>query len=105
MAAFLVTGLTVGLIVGLISGLIIGLNRGGSAVIKHYALRLSLWLNGQTPFNLVGFLDHCTNLILLNKVGGGYIFIHRMLLEYFAALTSQSPKAEDSQKASGEKLG
>ena len=25
-------------------------------------------------------------LILLKKVGGGYIFIHRMLLEYFAKL-------------------
>jgi hypothetical protein len=23
---------------------------------------------------------------LLRKVGGGYIFIHRMLLDYFAAL-------------------
>jgi hypothetical protein len=25
-------------------------------------------------------------LILLKKVGGGYIFIHRMLLEYFAEM-------------------
>ena len=26
-------------------------------------------------------------LILMKKVGGGYIFIHRMLLEYFAEMT------------------
>jgi len=35
--------------VGLIVGLIVGLNRGGSAVIKHYALRLVLWYKSQTP--------------------------------------------------------
>jgi eukaryotic-like serine/threonine-protein kinase len=94
-------GLVVGLIFGLVVGLIFGLNRGGSAVIKHYALRLTLWLNGYTPFNFVNFLDHCARLILLKKVGGGYIFIHRMLLEYFAELTPKSPKPEDGQKAKG----
>ena len=68
---------------GLISGMVVGLNRGGSAAIKHYALRLILWPNGYTPFKFIKFLDHCAKLILLKKVGGGYIFIHRMLLEYF----------------------
>src|ERR1700751_237185 len=68
------------------SGLIVGLNRGGSAVIKHYALRLVLWRKGYTPFRFIKFLDHCAKLIFLKKVGGGYIFIHRMLLEYFAEL-------------------
>jgi eukaryotic-like serine/threonine-protein kinase len=83
-----------GLSFGLIVGLIVGINRGGSAVIKHYALRLTLWLNGYTPFKFVDFLDHCAKLILLEKVGGGYIFIHRMLLEYFAELTPQSAKGK-----------
>jgi hypothetical protein len=55
-------------------------------VIKHYALRLILCLNYYTPFKFISFLDHCAKLILLKKVGGGYIFIHRMLLEYFAEL-------------------
>ena len=50
-------GLSYGLIVGLILGLIVGLNRGGSAVIKHYALRLILWLKGYTPLNFIKFLD------------------------------------------------
>ena len=80
-------GLGFGLSFGLIFGLIFGLNRGGSAVIKHYALRLTLWLNGLAPFKFIKFLDHCAKLIFLKKVGGGYIFIHRMLLEYFAELT------------------
>jgi hypothetical protein len=87
----LIGGLSVGLNVGLIFALIVGLNRGGSAVIKHYALRLILSLNGYTPFKSVYFLDQCAKLVLLKKVGGGYIFIHRMLLEYFAELTSEQP--------------
>jgi hypothetical protein len=70
----------------LILGLIIGFNQGGSSVIKHYALRLILWLSGRMPLNYVKSLDHCAKLIFLKKVGGGYIFIHRMLLDYFADL-------------------
>jgi hypothetical protein len=85
--------LSVGLIVGLIGALIVGLNRGGSAVIKHYALRLILWWNEDTPLNFVKFLDQSARLTFLKKVGGGYIFIHRMLLDYFADLTPQSAKA------------
>ena len=77
----------------LILGFIGGLNRGCSAVIKHYALRLILWLKGYTPFHFIKFLDHCAQLILLKKVGGGYIFIHRMLLDYFAELTPESIRA------------
>ena len=67
---------------------VFGLKRGGSAVLKHYSLRLILWLTGATPSlaRFIPFLDHCAKLILLKKVGGGYMFIHRSLLEYFAAL-------------------
>ena len=85
----LMPGLTCGLMVGLFFGLLAGLNRGGSAWIKHYALRLILCLNGHTPFNFIGLLDKCAKLIFLKKVGGGYIFVHRMLLEYFADIPNQ----------------
>ena len=70
----------------LIIGLITGLNRGLGTVLKHCILRLVLWRSGKTPFKFIPFLDYCAKLILLKKVGGGYIFIHRMLLEYFAKL-------------------
>jgi len=33
-----------------------------------------------------------TDRIFLRKVGGGYIFIHRMLMEYFAALEPSTPQ-------------
>ena len=81
-------GLSAGLVCGLFVGLIVGLNRGGAAAIKHYALRFVLWHNGDIPISFVKFLDYCAQIILLKKVGGGYIFIHRMLSEYFAGLNS-----------------
>ena len=39
----------------------------------------------------MAFLNSCAERILLRKVGGGYIFVHRLLLEYFASL-DQSTK-------------
>src|SRR5205814_8403011 len=33
-------------------------------------------------------LNYAAERILLRKVGGGYIFIHRLLLEYFSTLNS-----------------
>jgi DNA polymerase III delta prime subunit len=87
-------GMSLALVIGMIAGLLHGLVRGSFTVIKHYALRLTLWRNAYMPLNLIKLLDHCARLILLKKVGGGYIFIHRMLLEYFAEMTPQSTRAE-----------
>ncbi|MCA9469751.1 MAG: TIR domain-containing protein [Nitrospira sp.] len=84
------SSLSLGLGYGFFFGLLIGLNRGGSAVLKHYMLRIVLWVTGTMPFNFIKMLDHCSKLILLRKVGGGYRFIHRTLLEYFAELHSQA---------------
>lgn len=91
----LTVGLRVGLSVGLIGGLFVGLNYGLRAVIQHVVLRFLLQREGALPGargalgfirlgNYANFLDQCTRLGLLRKVGGGYIFRHRYLLEYFA---------------------
>jgi hypothetical protein len=90
--AGLVVGLFVGLVVapvgalfgGLVIGLFVALRFGGEACLKHFVLRLALTRNRSTPWNYVRFLDYAAERILLRKVGGGYAFIHRMLLEYFA---------------------
>jgi len=71
---------------GTISGLVIGLPNGGVACIQHIALRLLLWRSGLMAWNYPGFLDYAAERILLRKVGGGYIFVHRLLLDYFASL-------------------
>ncbi|MEQ9367971.1 MAG: NACHT domain-containing protein [Coleofasciculus chthonoplastes F3-SA18-01] len=80
-------GLTFGLIGGLIGGLIIGLIvGGGKACIQHLTLRLILYRDGYIPWNYARFLDYAADRIFLQKVGGGYIFIHRMLMEHFAQM-------------------
>jgi len=95
-----IVGLTYGLIIGLTSGLIVGLTYGliigliivlcaaiviaGKACIRHLTLRLILYRNGYIPWNYAHFLDYASDRIFLQKVGGGYIFIHRLLLEHFA---------------------
>ena len=72
------------LIGGSIPGLAVGLSCGGAAYMKHFVLRFLLWCARCVPFNYPKFLDYAAERILLRKVGGGYIFMHRLLLEYFA---------------------
>jgi hypothetical protein len=64
----------------------LALARGGRVFLQHFALRFVLWRSGALPWRYATFLDHCVEHVLLQRVGGGYIFIHRLLLEYFAAL-------------------
>jgi len=97
----LIVGLIAGLVFGLIGlltgglsrgnmslGLIIGLVGvlwyGGLGIIQHYVLRLIIIIQGHTPRDYARFLDYAVDRIFLQKVGGGYRFIHRMLLEHFA---------------------
>jgi hypothetical protein len=58
---------------------------GGIDVVNHYVLRGILWITGRTPLRLNRWLDHAVEIRLLRRIGGGYAFIHRTLLEYFAA--------------------
>ncbi len=74
------------ILVGPITGLLFAVFVAGEACIKHFALRLVLLCNGSIPGNYARFLDWATEHILLQKVGGGYIFIHRLLLEHFAEM-------------------
>jgi len=74
------------LIGGVTNGLISGLQYGGVTIIQHSTLRFLLALNNLLPWKLVPFLNHCVDLIFLRRVGGGYIFIHRLLMEHFAEM-------------------
>jgi len=77
-----------GLSVGLSGGLIVGaLIYGLDAFIQHFVLRLFLRIGGHAPLNYVAFLDYAAEILLLRKVSGSYLFVHRTLLEYFADLT------------------
>ena len=59
---------------------------GGYSVLQHVVLRHVLYRAGLLPHNYAHFLDYAARLIFLRKVGGGYVFAHRSLLEYFATL-------------------
>ncbi len=88
----IVMGLIINLVIaggigsGLLFGIIAASLYGGIDVIQHYTLRLMLWLQGTTPRHYIHFLDYAADRIFLQKVGGGYIFVHRLLLEHFATL-------------------
>jgi len=63
---------------------------GGVVVIQHHSVRLTLALEGTLPYplrtrKLIAFLDAMRDRLLLTRVGGGWMFIHRLLLEYLAA--------------------
>jgi DNA polymerase III delta prime subunit len=73
---------------GLICGVIAFFWYGGQDVIQHYILRFIFYWKGHMPLCYATFLDYATRVVFLQKVGGGYIFIHRLLLEHFAAKQS-----------------
>jgi hypothetical protein len=78
----LVSVLFLGLLVGLIAGAFFGIG----AFVKHFILRFFLAQRGELPWHLVPFLDEAAERLLLRKVGGSYIFVHRTLMDYFAEL-------------------
>ena len=80
------SGLGTGLLAGLLVGLATGLRYGGRACLQHLVLRLALRYHGSIPRHYADFLDYAAERLFLRRVGGGYIFIHRLLQEYFATM-------------------
>lgn len=76
----------------------LGIYFGGFIFANHYTVRLMLFLSGYIPWNYTPFLDHCVDLIFLRRVGGGYIFIHRLLMEHFAEMYAETPTSKGNQK-------
>lgn len=76
-------GVVAGLFTGFIVFIIVALDHGGRTCLQHFTLRSLLIFNGSMPTGYVRFLDEATSRLFLRKVGGGYIFIHRLLLDYF----------------------
>ncbi len=123
----LLCGLIMGLAFGLVAGVIAGSISGAAAFgwvcgfatggviglafawflglgtfIQHFLLRFLLWQAGLLPWKLVPFLDEATDRLLLRKVGKDYLFIHQLLLEYFAMqelqTASGTPLSHESVK-------
>ena len=85
------------LLFGPLFGTIFG---GGLAVIQHIGVRRYLSSQSFLPYawpwqdqKLAYFLDQMVDRFLLHRVGGGWMFIHRYLLEYFADQWKQQNSA------------
>lgn len=81
------TAVTVNIASGVYTGLMIGMAAGTAYgfndVAKHLIIRLLLWQTHAAPLQFTPLLDCATDCSLLQKVGGGYMFRHRMLQEHF----------------------
>lgn len=73
-------------VIGILIGGYFALHYGFYAVIYHYILRFMLYISNYIPWDYVRFLDFATDHIFLRRVGNGYMFIHRLILEHFASL-------------------
>jgi hypothetical protein len=67
----------------------------------HPTLRLLLARAGLAPLRYAAFLDHAAGRVLLRRVGGGWVFVHRLLLDYFAGLTPELEVVSEGEEKNG----
>lgn len=94
--AGVVTGIIVGplflfgdrtaLLVFLPPAIVAGSWFGGMDLVRLAVLRSILALTNQAPWRLGSFLDYASERVLLQQVGGGYRFVHRLFLEHIAGM-------------------
>lgn len=73
--------------IGLLAALVGG-QRSGQVLIQHLIIRIILWWNRCAPWNYSRFLDFVSRSMVLRRAGGGYLFMHRSLMEHLAKKTS-----------------
>ncbi len=61
-----------------------GLSFGFLAYLQHRRLRAIFHDQGNFPADAAEFLNLAAERNLLRKVGGGYTFVHALLLDYFS---------------------
>jgi hypothetical protein len=73
-----------------ITGAVLGMYVGIVAIfirqIQYAVMRMILVRDNLIPWRYARFFDYCADRVFLRKVGSGYIFVHRTLLDYFAEL-------------------
>ncbi|MEV4110597.1 NACHT domain-containing protein [Nonomuraea sp. NPDC049695] len=78
------TGLPLGGLTALLTGLACLFSVGGNSYLRHRLLVRRLRGDRLIPSDMVAFLDHATDHLILNRVGGGYQFAHRIIRDHFA---------------------
>jgi hypothetical protein len=69
--------------ISLYLGISAGLAYGSLAALQQKQLHRVLNEQQLAPIDYVHFLDYAAERNLLRKVGGGYMFVHLLLLDYF----------------------
>lgn len=87
-------GLSIAWILAISGFLLMWTMSGGLTVLRHYSIRWLLARSQTFPWRAQAFLDDATARILLQRVGGGYRFMHRLLLDYFADLDQTGAPAD-----------
>ena len=85
----------VGFATGISGALLTCILTGGLVVWRHYVIRFLVWESCNFPWKSQQFLDDATARFLLRRVGGGYSFTHRLLLEHLAD-AEDTPNANTS---------
>ncbi|MGG6270928.1 hypothetical protein ACQ4M3_41880 [Leptolyngbya sp. AN03gr2] len=78
-----IAGLIQGAYMGLVTGALVG---DALACVDHFCLRCILFFNNSIPWNYARFLNYATERMFLQKIGGRYRFIHKLLQDHFAQL-------------------
>jgi hypothetical protein len=68
-----------------------GLEKGIGFFVRHWSVRLALRWEKHATGSFSRFLDDAASTTLLRKVGGGYIFAHRILQEHLALMHDSEP--------------
>ena len=76
--------LTLAVPVGLYFAVLGALWYGALDACQHAVLRLLLWRRNTMPLGLPRLLDYGARLVLLQRAGGGYRFVHGSLMEHIA---------------------
>lgn len=90
---------SLGVFQAMIGGLLVWAVTGRLAVRRHAVIRRLLWRAQTFPWKAETFLNDATTRILMQRVGGGYRFIHRLLLDYFATLEETIPRSASIEHA------
>ncbi len=75
--------------------------KGGLDAGKHYFLRAVIGDSRQGPWNFRRLLEDACRRDLMQRVGGGYMFVHRPLLDHFAGLDLPPPDAVEVREWEG----
>ncbi|CAL9428226.1 hypothetical protein SUDANB95_01982 [Actinosynnema sp. ALI-1.44] len=80
-----------GAAVGALTAVSLGYAHSGRGLLTYWLCRLLLARAGVLPLRLLRFLDFAVDRMVMLKVGGGYLFLHRLLLEHFARVDVPGP--------------